>query len=259
MRRHAGRFFLSLLGIVSSCAAVSAQGDYQVLRSFVEPAYPPAGRLLEVPSGRLFGVAERGGAHGLGALLAYDRQPDGTVIATEVHAFGGSDGAGPMAGVIRGSDGALYGTTAGGGAENRGTVYRLGPDGAFSVLHSFTPNTGQAPGAELVEAGDGHLYGTTTGTGEPGTGTLFRITKAGAITVLHVFDLDGWDPVDALLDGGDGKLYGITRTGGRAESTVLNGAFYSITLDGTFTVLTTFERPGPVNPATILDGGDGFL
>jgi uncharacterized repeat protein (TIGR03803 family) len=263
MRKHARVVaVLCSAALVLSVGTSSAQGNLEVLRSFIEPAYPPQGRLLEVPSGRLFGVAERAGAHGLGALLAYDRQPDGTLTATEVRAFSGPDGAGPMAGVILGSDGALYGTTVGGGTENRGTVYRLGPDGTFSVLHSFTETTGLGPKAPLVEASDGDLYGTTAGTGEPGTGTIFRITKSGTLTVLRRLENDAFEPEDALIDGGDGKLYGVTRNGGAFVGgccIVGRGTFYSITPDGVFTVLHQFDSPGLVQPTTLIDGRDGFF
>ena len=45
---------------------------------------------------------------------------------TTLYSFAGSDGAQPYAGLVQGSDGNFYGTTAGGGAYNVGTVFRLG-------------------------------------------------------------------------------------------------------------------------------------
>ena len=45
---------------------------------------------------------------------------------TSLYSFAGSDGANPDAGLVQGSDGNYYGTTYYGGANNVGTVFRLG-------------------------------------------------------------------------------------------------------------------------------------
>ena len=50
--------------------------------------------------------------------------PSGTL--TTLYSFAGSDGANPDAGLVQGSDGNYYGTTYYGGANNVGTVFRLG-------------------------------------------------------------------------------------------------------------------------------------
>ncbi|MBV8491727.1 MAG: hypothetical protein JO199_14470 [Candidatus Eremiobacteraeota bacterium] len=71
------------------------------------------------------------------------------------------DGFALQAGLIR-FDGYFYGTAAGGGAHDRGVVYRLGTAGSESVLHAFgaTPGDGLVPNGSLTEL-DGTLYGTT--------------------------------------------------------------------------------------------------
>ena len=52
---------------------------------------------------------------------------------------GGSDGAGPLAGLIADSSGNLYGTTVFGGASGQcGVVFKLSPGGTETVLYSFT-------------------------------------------------------------------------------------------------------------------------
>src|SRR6516165_3467489 len=62
-----------------------------------------------------------------------------------LHTFAGSptDGAFPIAGLIRDAAGNLYGTTQNGGGSGAcypgcGTVFKLGPTGAETVLHSFS-------------------------------------------------------------------------------------------------------------------------
>ena len=45
---------------------------------------------------------------------------------TTLNSFAGSDGLDPYARLVQGSDGNFYGTAQGGGANNVGTVFRLG-------------------------------------------------------------------------------------------------------------------------------------
>src|SRR5262245_49617764 len=56
--------------------------------------------------------------------------------------------------LLRGTDGALYGTTINGGAHGRGIVFKLAPDTkAFQVLHHFSTayGTGREPSGSLAE------------------------------------------------------------------------------------------------------------
>lgn len=72
--------------------------------------------------GNLYGTTVAGGAANAGTV--FKLTPLGKEIV--LHSFsGGSDGANPYAGVIIGYRGALYGTTANGGAYGYGTVYKI--------------------------------------------------------------------------------------------------------------------------------------
>src|SRR5271165_1650356 len=78
-------------------------------------------------------------------------QPTGALAdptLTTLHSFtGNTDGASPEAGLIIDKSGALYGTTAGGGAAGNGAVFKLTPPArrggvwTESVLHSFPSGT----------------------------------------------------------------------------------------------------------------------
>jgi uncharacterized repeat protein (TIGR03803 family) len=58
---------------------------------------------------------------------------------TILHAFsGGADGKAPVGGLILGTDQRFHGTTEFGGLHNRGTIFRLAPDGTFKTLYDFT-------------------------------------------------------------------------------------------------------------------------
>ena len=96
---------------------------------------------------------------------------------TVLYSFQGSpnDGARPVAGLIQGSDGTLYGTTQYGGTTNGGTLFEYTPAGAEAVLYSFTGQPGgtayadgAGPVGGLTFGSDGSLYGTTI---DGGTGT----------------------------------------------------------------------------------------
>ena len=134
------------------------------------------------------------------------------------HAFsGGSDGAGPLAGLTIDAGGNLYGTTSVGGASSAGTVFKITGKGTEVVLHSFTGGAdGANPQASLVMDALGNLYGTTMAGGAAGVGTVFKITKKGHETVLYRFtgSTDGASPIAALTMDKVGNLYGTTTAGG---------------------------------------------
>ena len=71
----------------------------------------------------------------------------------------------------------LYGTTEGGGAYDKGTVFRMSLTGTDEkVLHSFGHGSdGATPLAGLIDV-KGTLYGTTSAGGKYGDGTVFALT-----------------------------------------------------------------------------------
>ena len=92
-------------------------------------------------------------------------------------------GRNPDAGLIQGTDGALYGSTSQGGSSDFGTVFRLNPDGSgFSVLKGdfdvFT--SGGYLHSKLIQGMDGALYGTATWGGSSGYGTVFKLNTDGS-------------------------------------------------------------------------------
>jgi uncharacterized repeat protein (TIGR03803 family) len=135
------------------------------------------------------------------------------------------DGASPHAGLISDQSGALYGTTAGGGANGHGTVFKLTPPsvsgGAWTepVLYSFT---GDANPSVLIFDASGALYGMTLYGGASSGGTVFQLrppsTPGGnwTETLLYSFSggSDGARPEAGLILDATGALYGTTLYGG---------------------------------------------
>src|SRR5579863_4531458 len=165
---------------------------------------------------------------GVAALAAFACLGTAHAGVTVLYAFkGGSDGAHPYAGLIEDAAGNLYGTTddgGGTGCENScGTVFKLAPDGAETLLYSFAdPSDGESPSG-LTQDPAGNLYGTTRfggggtschGSGY-GCGTAFKLAPDGTMTVLHVFagGSDG-DYPNGLIRDSAGNMYGTTYDGG---------------------------------------------
>jgi uncharacterized repeat protein (TIGR03803 family) len=86
---------------------------------------PQAGVVFD-HNGALYGTTFAGGESGQGVVFKLTPQADGSYAESVLHSFtGGSDGGGPMGGLVIGKDGALYGTTSVGGRSNQGVVFRL--------------------------------------------------------------------------------------------------------------------------------------
>lgn len=152
--------------------------NYAILHRFSGvDGWAPAARLLEGSGGMLYGTTSLGGANNNGTVFRMDSTGGAFQV---VYHFGGAveDAQEPLAGLIKGRDGALYGTTWNGGTNYGGAVFKLKEDGAdYQVLHSFTGTQieGVEPARPLTMASDGALYGTTLVGGPQGWGTIFRL------------------------------------------------------------------------------------
>jgi uncharacterized repeat protein (TIGR03803 family) len=119
----------------------------------------------------LYGTGLWGGASNCGVVYKVNTDGSGYRV---LHNFSGSDGKGPIAGVlVCGST--IYGTTWGGGSTNRGTIFQLDTDGGgYTVLHSFTGPEGMNPHTSLVMSGT-NLCGMTAYGGDNNGGVVFRL------------------------------------------------------------------------------------
>lgn len=82
-----------------------------------------------------------------------------------------------MGNLLLANDGNLYGTAAVEGGARYGSIFKLTPAGAFTLLHRFgeTAGDGHQPVAGLIQATDGRLYGTTQLGGGQNKGIVFRL------------------------------------------------------------------------------------
>jgi uncharacterized repeat protein (TIGR03803 family) len=257
---------------------------FAVVHSFNGPAndgaMPWHGRLVLATDGNFYGTTSKGGAHGGGTV--FRMTPAGVVTVLHHFAGGAADGAQPRGGLMQASDGNLYGTTLCGGAFDAasgcsGTVYRITPKGAFTLLHSFDANplskTGALPQATVTEAG-GALVGATTGGGRAGFGTVFRMALDGSgFATVHDFaggvmgatpNGDGAAPVGRLLLAADGHVYGTTSLGGSNAGIYPkgDGTIFRVSPAGVYETLQSLGGTAGdgVHPLTGLNqGSDGTI
>ncbi len=205
---------------------VRTDGSEAMLYSF-----PPGNAGGTIPSGltlgtdgNFYGTTMVGGLAGVGNVFLMT--PAG--IVTELYSFAGppNDGSRPRYGVIRDSQGNLFGTTEYGGppcaisgSVGCGTVFRLSLDGTETILHSFAggTNDGAYPMGGLLEDAAGNLYGVARAGGSTGNGVVFKLSPDGTETVLYSFlgpPGDGATPMGTLIQDGSGNFYGTTQNGG---------------------------------------------
>lgn len=273
-----GNFYGTTLGGgPHSCSAggcgtifrLTTNGDYQVIYNFGDQPGDgalPNGSLIVGNDGALYGTALVGGdarcsdpslsprVSGCGTIFRITTSGEMTIL----HAFGPDliGGINPSGGILRGPDGAFYGTARGGGTGQCinsfggcGTVFRITSAGAFNVVYEFSKPSTRLPGETLPGSDgftpiqnlwlgrDGLFYGGTYSGGvttSSDTGTLFSLTPAGAKTILYRFGPSNEYPavpVGGLLEGAEGVFWGVTEhngTLGRSGARTGSGTLFRI-------------------------------
>jgi uncharacterized repeat protein (TIGR03803 family) len=203
--------------------------------------------LLLGADNNFYGVAESGGngftgpdAGGYGTIFRVDRNGNLTNI------FFFSDSNSTPVTMVQGADGDLYGSTAYGGINNAGTLFRMSTNG--DLVWSFPLNGTNAYGsAWLITVNDGNIYGITHWGGSTytylgpnyiggGNGVIFRMTPGGSFTTL--FEFDGTNDIGphTMTQGTDGNFYGTAENDGGLG----NGVIFklSIPMQPSFTAIT---------------------
>ncbi len=165
---------------------------------------------------------------------------------TDLHDFGGSDGARPVYQPVLGPHGTLYGTTYAGGPDGGGTVYK------FSGGNLTTLLTGAQPEPAPVVDSDGNLYLSFISGGAHGKGSIARWDPVNGLTTLYSFTggADGWYP-NGLTLAADGTVYGTASLGGIATgycATTGCGTIFKLSPQGRLTVLHRFNVGNGAGP-----------
>jgi uncharacterized repeat protein (TIGR03803 family) len=245
---------------------ISSTGTLTTLHDFA--GYPgdgfyPYGGVVLATDGNFYGTTFSGGGCEYCGMI-FKMTPAGELSI--LHTFERRFGANSEAGLVQSTNGDLYGTAAYGG-ENPcnglgcGSVFKISPNRAFTMLHSFEGPDGNTPLGGLVQGGDGDFYGTTYKGGANHAGTIFAMTPAGVLTALHSFEgTDGQDPYSGVVEASDGNFYGTTSLGG--ANPLGGGTVFKITPQGKFSTIYNFcalsecaDGSGPIGG--VVQGTDG--
>jgi uncharacterized repeat protein (TIGR03803 family) len=133
--------------------------------------------LIQATDGNLYGIMQEDGAYGSGTIFKITPSGSLTTLYNFCSLSGCLDGQYPAGALVQATDGNLYGTTADGGANGEGTVFRL------SV--GLTPFVETQPvaakvGPEVIILGT-DLSGTTRVTFN-GAATNFTVISSSEIT-----------------------------------------------------------------------------
>jgi uncharacterized repeat protein (TIGR03803 family) len=219
-----------------SLFTLSTAGTYTLLYSFSGGAdgnFPNGGLVINAAS-TVFGMT-RSGADGYGTLWSFA----GGALKT-LHTFAsGTDLAIPLQGPELNAGGTLFGSAASGTANNNGGIFRLKPNGTYTILYGFLSGTdGHCPYSGIAVDKLTTLYGTTIGMGYGGnpTGSVWKLSKDGKLKTIYVLKnrADGEWPDQAPVLDESGNVYGTTHV---RDGTDFAGAIWRIDRTGKFSVL----------------------
>lgn len=259
-------------------------GELSVVCNFSGPggstrgAYPEC-TLRADGAGFFWGTTNGGGASAFGTVFKVNIQ---TGAFTPVADFegsaappGGATGSYPSSELVSDGLGNFWGTTAAGGALQKGTVFKVNAlTGNLATVIDFTGQEGAFLGAQptagLCADGAGFLWGTTLFGGiqsDTGGGTVFKVhIGTGAFTSIASFTgpqgpLIGRNPEAGLVPDGAGFLWGTTSGGGPDyEGTV----FKVNVVTGSLTTVLSFTYPVGAAPGSepyaglVSDGAGSF-
>lgn len=236
--------------LLAAVPATQAQ-TFQVLYNFTggSDGANPYDALTMDAAGNLYGTASAGGYTGgdcasdLGCGTVFKLSHHGAGwIFTPLYAFRGDsvlpyEAATPIAGVVFGPDGSLYGTTlAGGGGscsyfhDGCGAVFRLVPPPTVCkaalcpwkeiVIYSVASNNGEEASGNVIFDATGNLYSTVEVGGQNDGGYVFELTPSnGGWTEQTLYSFnplsgDCGEPAAGMVFDNSSNLYGTTFAGG---------------------------------------------
>ena len=201
--------------------------DFQTLHQFTnspDGSYPSS--MILGADGILYGATSSGGSTNGGTIFKMNTNGNNYVI---LHSFTNSpDGEEPLASLIQGKDGMLYGTTVFGGSviSIGGTLFKIDTNGGnYTILHSFPFIVADGANPQsIIQAPDGFLYGVAQNNGAFGNGMVFKSDTTGTnFVVAYSFSNsppDGANPSAPLFQSADGAFYGTANNGGLGQGIV---------------------------------------
>jgi len=189
-------------------------------------ANPFGGLLLSSSQGKYYSLTSSGGNTSNGMLVSIDTA---TLTITSVFSFNdaGIDGGFPVGGIMKASNGRVYGTASKGGTNGKGIAFQLDANGnSFVKIAEFNGTTGSDPRGNLIEVSTGKFIGMTFDGGTFNFGSIYEIDASlpfpsTPIQKLALSSGLGTYPRGGLIKANNGKFYGLTSAGGVNNDGVL--------------------------------------
>lgn len=204
---------------------------------------------------KLYGLTERGGRDGKGAIIEYDastKKLSNPVTKSFNNLIHGTNPTGELLKI----DGKFYGVTQFGGVHNWGVIYSYDSlDNSYTKLYDFEETQGSpTSGLKLI---NNQLYGITNRRGAYDAGIIFSYTISdSSFSKLHDFDYaNGAYPNRELTILND-VIYGITERGGTDDAGVI---FSFNPSTGDYNKVHDFDRENGFIPSSNLAFMDNKL
>jgi uncharacterized repeat protein (TIGR03803 family) len=194
--------------------SVSTKGVYKTLYTFANGNSVPS-VLTAGSDGNFYGTeADADGYGNVGGVFRIAASGTfkllyGFVSSTDVYY--------PSSGVVRDSNGKLYGTTAFPSGTGNGALYDVTTGGKVTDIYNFPSTLNFDESANnMMQASDGNLYGASYNGGTGASGGLYELTSANVFS-SYSFAGDsnmGGGPGAPLMQNTNGIIYGSNSSGG---------------------------------------------
>ncbi|MBZ5572156.1 MAG: IPT/TIG domain-containing protein [Acidobacteriia bacterium] len=257
-KKARGLAVLAFIAVVTT--ALHAQ-TYTPLYTFPETDRNNTGIFSQLMAqgrdGNFYSTIATGGAHKGGSAYKMTTSGQFTTIYDFCALPSCADGSNPLGGLTLGFDGNLYGTTAAGGKNGAGTIFKLTPSGTLTTLWNFdNGDGGGAPNFTLLQGQDKNLYGVSNNQYTGHYGAFYKISLSGKFTPLHQFTYTDGNGPNLPTQSTDGNFYGTAVFGGAHNY----GVVYKMTPQGVTTVLHDFAAgttDGAYPEGVLVQGNDG--
>jgi uncharacterized repeat protein (TIGR03803 family) len=205
---------------------ISTAGVYKTLYTFADGNSGPS-VLTAGGDGNIYGTeADADGYGNVGGVFHIAASGSFQLL----YGFGNTvNVSGPSTGVVRDSNGKLYGTTAFPSGTGNGALYDVTTGGELTDIYNFpaTLNFDEAAN-NMMQASNGNLYGASYNGGSGASGGLYELTSANAFS-SYSFATEsnmGGGPRAPLMQKTNGIIYGSNSSG----NAVTGGALFELNI-----------------------------